>query len=156
MIIFREASRRSGGQADKFYPHFHPYVSELVKQLIEKSVPGLQATDTEYVSSGENDGTLVVLPDSTLASLEDNLEILLAGGEKLKISKGTQFFIPDEIAVTILSDDGTTSVTPGPTVKLPGTMVLTTSPRGLRFTLPDGSKKDVLFGSKFALASETE
>ncbi len=31
----------------RFYPHFHPYVTELAKRLIEKSVAGLQAADTE-------------------------------------------------------------------------------------------------------------
>jgi hypothetical protein len=139
----------------RFYPHFHPYVSELVKQLIEKSVLGLQAIDTEYVSGGNNDGTLAILPDSTLVSLESDLEITLLGGEKLKISKGTQIFIPDDTSVKILSDDGV-SITSGPTVKLPGTMVLTTQPRGMRFALPDGSKKDILFGAKLALVSETE
>ncbi|MBK9316763.1 MAG: hypothetical protein IPM55_21335 [Acidobacteria bacterium] len=32
----------------RFFPHFHPYVAELVRRLIEKSVSGLQAADTEY------------------------------------------------------------------------------------------------------------
>lgn len=31
----------------RFYPHFHPYVTELAKRLIEKSVAGLQAADTD-------------------------------------------------------------------------------------------------------------
>lgn len=32
----------------QFYPHFHPYITELVQRLITNSVSGLQATDTEY------------------------------------------------------------------------------------------------------------
>jgi hypothetical protein len=38
-----------------FYAHFHPYVAALVRRLIEGSVPGLQAADTDYrrTSSGE-------------------------------------------------------------------------------------------------------
>ena len=35
----------------RFSPHFHPYVAELVKRLIEKSVTGLEAADTEYVKA---------------------------------------------------------------------------------------------------------
>lgn len=44
----------------QFYPHFHPYVAELVKQLIEKSVRGLQAEDTEYLQN--SDGSLQTFP----------------------------------------------------------------------------------------------
>ncbi|HCU51703.1 MAG TPA: insecticidal toxin protein, partial [Micromonosporaceae bacterium] len=29
-----------------FYPHFHPYVGRLVDELVERSVKGLQASDT--------------------------------------------------------------------------------------------------------------
>lgn len=32
----------------RFYPHFHPYVAELIKRLLEKSVAGLQDADTDY------------------------------------------------------------------------------------------------------------
>jgi len=46
----------------QFYPHFHPYVAELVKQLIEKSVRGLQAEDTEYLQN--SDGSLQTFPAS--------------------------------------------------------------------------------------------
>jgi hypothetical protein len=138
----------------RFYPHFHPYVSHMVKQLIEKSIPGLQNQDTEYLPSDNKEGTLLVLPDSTLVSLLNDTEVvLLSGGQKENISKGTQIFLPDETAVSILSDSSTTV---GPTVKLPGAMVLATQPRGMRFTLGDGSRRDVHFGDKLALASEIE
>ncbi|MEG4497020.1 toxin [Microcoleus sp. F10-C6] len=44
----------------QFYSHFHPYVGELVQKLIEKSVAGLQATDTEYRQNP--DGSLKTFP----------------------------------------------------------------------------------------------
>lgn len=44
----------------QFYAHFHPYVANLVKRLIEKSVSGLQSMDTEYVK--KPDGSFVTLP----------------------------------------------------------------------------------------------
>ncbi len=40
------------------YPHFHPYVTQLLNRLIQRSVPGLQAADTEYKYNA--DGTPVV------------------------------------------------------------------------------------------------
>src|SRR5258707_1429088 len=46
----------------RFYPHFHLYARELAKRLIEKSVAGLQAADTEYMQN--SDGTFQTLPFS--------------------------------------------------------------------------------------------
>ena len=40
-----------------FYPHFHPYVAQLLNRLIQQSIPGLQAADTEYQHNA--DGTLI-------------------------------------------------------------------------------------------------
>ncbi len=44
-----------------FKVHFHPYVSQFVRRLLEKSVPGLQSIDTEYLTNP--DGSFVTLPD---------------------------------------------------------------------------------------------
>ena len=132
-ILNRELSYR-------FYPHFHPHMGELVRRLIEKSVPGLQAVDTEYESN--SDGTLVVLPDSTLVSLAADLEVTLSGGNKLKVSEGTQIFLPDETAVKLVG---------GSEVKLPGSMVVMTQPRGMRFS----QTQVVANGEKLTLSSDT-
>jgi hypothetical protein len=129
----------------RFYPHFHPYLAELVRQLIEKSVPGLQAVDTEYVPKSD-DGTLVVLPDSTLVSLAADLEVTLSGGDKLKVSKGTQIFLPDGTIIKLAG---------GSEVTLPGSMVVMTQPRGMRFRLPDGSAQVIANGEKLTLSSDT-
>lgn len=45
----------------RFHTHFHPYVNELVHELIERSVRGLQEADTQYVRTP--DGAVVTLPD---------------------------------------------------------------------------------------------
>ncbi len=44
----------------RFYPHFHPYVRELIQRLVEKSTGGLQAADTEVTKqpNGTNQATL--------------------------------------------------------------------------------------------------
>jgi len=44
-----------------FKVHFHPYVSKFVKRLLEESIPGLQSTDTEYLT--KPDGSFQTLPD---------------------------------------------------------------------------------------------
>lgn len=44
-----------------FRVHFHPYVSKLVKRLLEEQIPGLQSIDTEYVTNP--DGSFVTLPN---------------------------------------------------------------------------------------------
>ncbi len=45
----------------QFYPHAHPFVPQLITRLIEKSVSGLQAADTDYQKN--LDGSVVNLPD---------------------------------------------------------------------------------------------
>lgn len=45
----------------RFYLHAHPLVQQLIKRLIQKSVSGLQAADTEYQKNP--DGSVVTLPD---------------------------------------------------------------------------------------------
>lgn len=129
----------------RFYSHFHPYVAELVRRLIEKSVLGVQAVDTEYVSSN-NDGTLVVLPDSTLVALAAELDIELSSGNKLKVSQGTQIYLPDGTGAKL---------TDGTTVTLPGSMVVT-QPRGMMFSLADGSTRMVANGDKLKLSGAVE
>ena len=45
----------------QFHTHFHPYTTELIKELIEGSVAGLQAADTEYKK--REDGSLETFAD---------------------------------------------------------------------------------------------
>jgi len=117
-------------------------MTELVKRLIEKSVPGLQSADTEYESN--SDGTLVVLPDSTLVELVDNLLIKRFGvGDTVFIPKGTQLFLPDGTGITL---------TDGSEVTLPGSMVVT-EPRRIQFNLPKNSTYQVAIGEKLKLSN---
>ena len=46
----------------QFYPHFHPYTTELIQRLIAKSVSGLQAADTEYLQNA--DGSFKLFPSN--------------------------------------------------------------------------------------------
>ncbi|MEJ7870615.1 MAG: hypothetical protein WKF67_00015 [Rubrobacteraceae bacterium] len=65
----------------RFYPHFHPYVGQLVQRLLQKSTSGLQAADTEY-------NTRVRLSDATSARDPNGKAIQLASGEALKLLDG--------------------------------------------------------------------
>jgi hypothetical protein len=44
----------------RFSPHFHPYVTDLIRRLIAGSVAGLQAADTDYRRKA--DGSFEVIP----------------------------------------------------------------------------------------------
>ena len=107
----------------QFYPHFHPYVTELVRRLTEGSVRGLQATDTEYVE--DPDGTLETLPGSTIVALAADTKVTPSGGTERTVPRGARFTLPDGTAVNLAS---------GGQATLPGKMLLT-PPRGMRVTV---------------------
>ncbi len=124
----------------RFYSHFHPYVTELIRRLIEGSVRGLQATDTHYVDNA--DGTLEVLPDSVLAALTADVNVTDPGNKQRTIQKGAQVRLLDGASVR-LPAMGNKQAT------LPGDMVVT-QPRGLRVTIA-GVKETIEFGKEIKL-----
>jgi Tc toxin complex TcA C-terminal TcB-binding domain len=124
-----------------FYSHFHPYVAKLVNRLIEGSVRGLQATDTEYEVN--SDGTWKALPHSTLAALAAETEVTFPGGDKSKLGMGTPVTLADGTLVKLPT---------GPQAALPGDLVLT-DPRGLRLSAVGGGKEALTFGTKVELVS---
>jgi hypothetical protein len=126
----------------RFYPHSHPYVGELVRRLIEGSVRGLQATDTEYVEN--TDGTLETLPDSTQVALLANTTVAPQGGTPRTIPRGLRITLPDGTAVTLPG---------GGQAALPGKMIVT-QPRGMRVTA-GGTPQAILFGAQITLANNT-
>lgn len=124
----------------RFYPHFHPYVAELVRRLIEGSVRGLQATDTEYCENP--DGTLETLPGSTTVVLVADTKVTTPGGTERTIPRGTRVTLPDGTAVNLAS---------GGQAILPGKMVVT-PPRGVRVTV-GGSAQTIAFGAQVTLVN---
>src|SRR5262249_55789774 len=87
----------------RFYPHFHPYAEELMQRLLQHSVAGLQAADTEYVEN--SDGTLVVLPDSLMAKL-GRLGTMVVGREgEPFLPVGTPLRLPDKAIVPTAGKD---------------------------------------------------
>jgi Tc toxin complex TcA C-terminal TcB-binding domain len=126
----------------RFYPHFHPYVAELIRRLIQGSVRGLQATDTEYEAN--TDGTLKQMPNSTLAALTADIKVAVSGGAERTIPKGTQLLFLDGAVLSLPS---------GKNAMLPGDMVVV-QPRGMRMTVPDG-KETIDFGKQVTLVNAT-
>jgi len=130
----------------RFTPHFHPYVGELTKRLIEKSVAGLQAADTDYVSN--SDGTFQTLPGSFRGTLPRELVLKLpvpgkpAEFESIALPGGVAVTLPDGIKVR-LADGGSAT--------LPGQMIANESQRGVRVTRDDGKTFDLEMGSIVSL-----
>lgn len=92
----------------QFSPHFHPYVTDLIDRLIEKSIPGLQAADTEYrtlaklsaeitvISVDANNkqstqtipkDTIISLADGTIITRSDLSTLQLSGNKVLKLDQ---------------------------------------------------------------------
>src|SRR5438876_6797872 len=47
----------------RFDPHAHSFVTDLVRRLIAKGIPGLQAADTDYQKAPN--GSIIKLPDGS-------------------------------------------------------------------------------------------
>jgi hypothetical protein len=104
----------------RFYTHFHPYVGAFSQRLIQKSVRGLQAMDTEYERNA--DGTFVPSPNSTRVTLADGTPVTLPDGTRVKLEDGS-------------------------VAQLPGSL-LGTTPNGLRPKRPNGTSADPIFEGK--------
>lgn len=121
----------------RFYSHFHPYVRELAKRLIEQSVAGLQAADTDYVQ--HSDGTFQTLPFS--------FQVALPIGQALQLPRPGQ---PTETEVVTLlgsvtvtlPDNVKIELADGSKATLPGRVIANASQRGTRVVQDDGKIVD--------------
>jgi hypothetical protein len=129
-------------------PHFHPYLHELTKRLLERSVAGLQAADTEYVHNG--DGTFQPLPRSLKAALPVGLALQLPRPgrptevEAIVLPGSITVTLPDALAVTL--DDASAAT-------LPGAVIAHETQRGLRVTRSDNTTADLTPGAIVTLAA---
>lgn len=122
----------------RFYEHFHPFVRELIQRLVQQSVRGFQAIDTEYQENA--DGSFKALPDSVVAVLMVDAKAKLPDGTSTQIPKGTH--------VTLL--DGAVINTPGgKQTQLPLDVVLSNG-RGLSVSTA-AVKETIDFNSQVSL-----
>jgi hypothetical protein len=133
----------------RFYPHFHPYVRELAHRLIEKSVPGLQAADTEYVQN-KSDGTFETLPFSYQVALQKDLVLKLPRPGKPNDTE--MITLPGSVTVT-LSDSVKIILADGTEATLPGSVIAHGSERGTRVVQGDGKSVDLNIGAVVSLSA---
>src|SRR5215204_70222 len=140
----------------RFYPHFHPYMGQLVQRLLRKSTAGLQAADTEYepdgtslpgsveVEAGENTGLRIpgdspfVLLSDVQATLPGGATTTLADKLRLRIADAAQVTVPDGMRAVLL--DGMED----------------TLSSGSVFDLPQDMEASISNDTRFALASDTQ
>ena len=123
----------------RFYPHFHPYVGQLMGRLLRGGTSGLQAADTEYTAHNES------LPDSIQVDL---------------VHEGIKLTIPKDARIALLSD--TTAMVEGTLYTVPAKVELTlgsntpASPTkdGMRVTLLDGMVNTPLAGAGLTLKKD--
>jgi hypothetical protein len=144
-----------------FSAHFHPYVPELVRRLLEKSMVGLQSADTEYE-------TPVKLCDEASVKFEDGSSHRLPAQEVLLLADGTRIQLPDGTSARFAgfkiiaesenpsNDDITVSLPADATVTLPRATAarrLDETPIRLvgdaSVTLPDGKPRPALYREMF-------
>lgn len=130
----------------RFYPHFHPYVRELGKRLIEGSVDGLQAADTDYVQD-KSDRTFATLPRSFQIALPIGLALdLPKPGES---GQWEPITLPDNVTVTL--DTAQIMLDDGNTTQLPGNVIAQEQEKGVRLALVGGGSADLPLGTEVTL-----
>jgi hypothetical protein len=131
-------------------PHYHPYVPQLLERLVEKSVPGLQAIDTEYSTPAALSATVqVTLPDGTSATL--------AAGQTVQLADGALVNLPDPARLTAdrfvrVADLSLATLAAGAPVTLPAKLSvrqadgrLVTLAAAVPALLPSGKPTPLLF-----------
>lgn len=132
----------------RFYPHFHPYVRELAKRLIEHSVAGLQAADTDYLQN--NDGTFQTLPFSFHAALPAGLALKLpkpgqpGETEAITLPGSVTVTLPEVVKITLADGNEAT---------LLGSVIAHDSQRGVRVMQGNGKTADLDIDTVVSLAA---
>ena len=145
----------------RFYPHFHPFVSEMIDSLIEESISGLQAIDTKYdehlggritavlpesICGMLPDSTRIIIPDETKARISEGSQVTFSGHILTEFSKGSQ--VPLQDGTTIVLEDGTEIAL------LPGTQIRRKD--GRKFQLSDRTLANLFRGSEVSLQNGIE
>jgi len=131
----------------EFFPHFHPYVPDLIRRLNEGGISGLQDSDTLYLPQPANGHPLSVLGDSTRAVLTHPTSAT-RDGRNVSLFPGTPLTLRDSTSVTITAgttvfnlDGSTYSLPSDQPLTLPGALPLAFS-SGLQCTIQNN--KDIV------------
>jgi hypothetical protein len=146
----------------QFFPHFHPYVVNLIQNLNDGGIAELQETDTIYLpdtaSQPDSGKPLVVQPNTTRAILLATVPVVLSNGTTVNLTPGTPLTLQDKTSnntpATIVIKSGTSVIyTDGSTdtlksdaqVTLPGQIPISTASgiqwniAGKDTVIPDGT-----------------
>src|SRR4051812_6424122 len=85
----------------QFFPHFHPYVLQLIQRLNEGGISELQDSDPLYLPQPNTGQPLNVLPNSTRAVLAGATNATRPDGTPISLSAGTPLNLPDATPVKI-------------------------------------------------------
>jgi len=118
-----------------FFSHFHPYVGPLVRRLLQKSISGLQAADTEVAPNSAS------LPGSVRISLDGATVVTFAGGAQVQLSADVQA-VSGGLAVLLGA---------GMQLRLSAALPATL-PAGSQVTLLNGMAPTPPEGTQFAMA----
>ncbi|UHD15039.1 Tc toxin subunit A-related protein [Thiocapsa bogorovii] len=118
----------------RFYPHFHPYVEELVGQLVTSSVNGLQTVDTKYC-------LLATLSDGCIATTSSGAQITLSAGTSARLIAGTVLTLGGDTALRVSGNRLVTCAD--------GKM--TTLAKGTSVTVSSGTAIETLVGKALTL-----
>lgn len=170
----RYITLRDRGLTYQFFPHFHPYVSQLMQRLDDGGFSKLQESDTLYLPqpnppNGQPLQPLQVLANSTRARVVANTVAARPDGSSLTLSAGTPMTLPDGTTVsipqgtTVANLDGSTSKLAAATsVTLPGNLPIGSS-SGIQWNLggsdailPDNASVTITLptGSNYAVLAD--
>lgn len=139
------------------YPHFHPYVGQLLQRLLRKSTAGLQAADTEYntrvrlsnaTSARDHNGQVIQLVASETVKLSDGATVSSADGNIIRFAGSKTLDQASERPVTLAAETGVT--VPSKTVVQRADGSLVTLGNNAAAKLTDGRPLPVLFADIFS------
>jgi len=125
----------------RFFPHFHPYVTPLVRRLDDGGMPELQDSDTLYLPQPSTGQPLSVLPNSTRATLSAGVSGKRPDGTAVPLSAGTPVTLPDGAALGLAAgtrvarpDGSIFTLGAAASVNLPGSLPASFS-SGIQWTI---------------------
>lgn len=140
----------------RFYAHYHPFVTELLKRLVETSVSGLLDADTEYATPVQlSNQSQVDLPDGSSVSLAAGVVVIVADHTELKLANGTKAEFLSPVLMNT-ADGSLIKLAPGEEITLSAKTLVTltagksgTLSNDTKASLPDGKPTPKLFRKTF-------
>jgi hypothetical protein len=125
----------------RFYSHFHPYIADLIRKLIERSVQGLQDADTQLLKPNQT------LPGSVQVALDPGTNVTILGGRRVAFPNPVQASTANGESITLESGQNQSILR----VMLKNDTPVTLN-KGAQVTLLDGTEVSGVSSTKLKLA----